>query len=1846
MTDARAVTEAELRTWLTDYLITRIGCPADQIDATAPLKDLGVGSTDAVVLTGELSELLGRNISAVEFWEHPTLDALVGALAGTAAAQASAAALDASAGAGGGTSAVEATADEPIAVVGLSCRLPGGVSGPDEFWALLGAGGSTVGEVPADRWPQFVGDSPESAAALATTTRWGSFLADVAGFDADFFGVSPNEAAKMDPQQRLLLEVSQEALEHAGITPESLRHTRTGVFAGASLSEYGYLVGSDLSRVDGWSGTGSALSVIANRVSYHYDLRGPSMTIDTACSSSLVAIHLACRSLRSGESTLALAAGVNLLLAPAVTRSFDQVNGMSPTGRCHSFDAAADGYVRGEGCGVVVLKRLSDAERDGDRVLAVVRGTAVNQDGRSNGLMAPNPAAQMAVLRSAYADARLSPRDVDYVETHGTGTLLGDPIEARALGSVLGRGRSADAPLLIGAVKSNLGHLEAAAGVTGFIKAVLAVQHGTIPANLGFTTPNPHIAFDAQRLAVVATPTEWPAVDRARRAGVSAFGFGGTNAHVVIEQAGSVPAAPEGDGHPTVTTLVVTGRTPDRVAAWAEALADWFEGPGAGVALADAAHSLDFHRSRTGRFATVSARDHAQAIAGLRAVAAGQPAPGVVPVRGGPDIHGTVFVFSGQGSQWPGMGRRLLVDEPVFASAIDRLDPVFRAQVGFSLRSVLEAGEAIEGIDRIQPVLVGVQLALVELWRSYGVVPDAVVGHSMGEVAAAVVAGALSVADGLRVIATRSRLMRRSLSGQGAMALLELGADAAEELLQGFDGVTVAVVASPRQTVVAGSPEQIDAVVAEVSAQRLLARRVEVDVASHHSTVDPILDELRSELADLAPRSPSIPCYSTVRPGDTAPTMDAQYWVENLRRPVRFGDAIAAAGREFGTFVEISPHPILTYAIDDALAAVDHHTIGTLLRDTDEAVTFHTNVAATFSITPPPPGPHPPEPHPVLPPTPWRHTRHWVEAPASQGAGTQPRRATLLGGHVDLATSAEAHLWRARLLPEAKPYPGHHRIDGVEVVPASVLLHTLVTAAAEAGGTGIAEVRLTSPVLVDAARDVQVIADGGTLTLATRPADTDGAWAVHATALVSTTTSLQDRNGDAQSVAEQAILEHGTAADPTEVERALAAVGVEGRTFPWSVAGLVRTTDALVAELVLPDASTVSLIDAATHLACLVDGGEPRLMVPDSMIAVHLAADVRAPHGVVEVRRRDSAGGALVVDVRLATEDGRTCGELRGLRYIDVEGAQQEEPDAAPESIAHEITWQPWQPEPSSAGTPTVAVLGGVDDERDGLRDGLVRAGLVPADTASAAYVVYIANTPDGVSDADAAGALTADVAALVRDLARPGRRQPTRLWVLTRGVRDAVAGSAAQAALWGLAGVIKAEQPDLWGGLIDLPGAGDPIAEASVLASALPAVNGTVLSLQDGVLHSRVLAPLSGPVTGADQRLRPDATYLVTGGLGALGRLIAGWLADRGARRIVLAGRTGVPPRSTWDGVTDPEVGRRIAVVRDLERRGVAVEVAAIDVAAPGAVHELVARRDAAGAPPIMGVVHAAGLDDSALVTDLDTATIRRVLAPKVAGGQALHEAFPPGSLDFFVATASAGAVFGVPGQGAYAAANAYLDGLAAERHATGCHSLSLDWVAWHGLGFAAGAGGDVVAAELARLGSRPLHPSEAFAAWEFAARHDIAQAVMVPLPGQQPATGADSGQPATGGLATAWSDLSPEQVVSTIEAGLREILARELRLTEAELASDLPFAELGLNSLMAMSIRRDAERLVGTDLSVTMLWNHPTIGSLAGYLAEKVRPADVAPATAENVESDTSDSLLDSLFDSVEATADGGAL
>jgi phthiocerol/phenolphthiocerol synthesis type-I polyketide synthase A len=1865
--------QADLRHWLLDYLVTNVGCRPDEVDPDLSLADLGVSSRDAVVLSGVLTELLGKTISPVDFWEHSTINALAAYLTAPAPEPESEKALKRPA---------QSSLEDPIAVIGMGCRFPGGISGPEALWQFLCDRRSAIGLVPDERWELFDDGSPEVKALLARTTRWGSFMDDIDAFDAEFFEISPSEAEKMDPQQRLLLEVAWEALEHAGIPPNSLRRSQTGVFAGSCLSEYGAIASTDLPQVDGWSNTGGAMSIIANRLSYFLDLRGPSVAVDTACSSSLVAIHLACQSLRTQDSRLAIAAGVNLLLSPAVFRGFDQVGALSPTGKCRAFDAAADGFTRGEGAGVVVLKRLTDAQRDGDRVLAVICGSAVNQDGRSNGLMAPNPVAQMAVLRAAYTNAGMQPSEVDYVETHGTGTLLGDPIEARALGTVLGRGRAEDSPLLIGAIKTNLGHTEAAAGIAGFIKTVLAVQRGEIPPNQRFESPNPHIPFADLRIKVVDAQTEWPETGHPRRAGVSSFGFGGTNVHVVIEQGQDVSPTTERGADPAISTLVVAGKTPQRVAATAEVLADWMEGPGVEVALADVAHTVNHHRSRQAKFGTVVARDRAQAVAGLRALAAGQHAPGVVGPQDGSAGPGTVFVYSGRGSQWAGMGRQLLADEPAFAAVVTELEPLFVEQAGFSLHDVLANGKELVGIDQIQLGLIGMQLTLTELWRSYGVQPDVVIGHSMGEVAAAVVAGALTPAEGLRVTATRSRLMA-PLSGQGGMALLELDAAATQALIANYPQVTLGIYNSPRQNVIAGPTEQIDELIIRVRASDRFASRVNIDVAPHNPAMDALQPQMRSELADLAPRTPTIPIISTTYEDlrslpFSGPVFDAEHWATNMRNPVHFQQAITTAGNDHHTFIEISAHPLLTQAITDTLHSAQHGTryitIGTLQRDANDTITFHTNLN-TAHATHPPHTPHPPEPHPPIPTTAWQHTHHWIATKRLANiVGSAPLAGTLLGQHTTVCTvsgSTPLHLWQARLAPDAKPYPNRHRFHGAEVVPASVVLHTILSAAAELGYFALSGIRFEQPIFADHPRLIQVVADNQSISVASRPATEPppDRWTRHATAQLSSSPVGSAIPSNDLGQADGHLHENGYRdpnPDPNpDIAALLALRGVDGLPFKWSIDSWTQKSTGLEVAIDLPDAlpegSTAPLLDAAVHVAALLDVADTRLYVPASIEQVWFSGAGNAPRGSVTLNRTVRDGDGITVDVTVADRGGVPWASMRSLRYRalsfgpDFGGSQQAGSDSPVESHAdarkfvHTIDWQPRTDlddakAHSVPGPGPVAVIG---DDGAPLRLRLEEAGYTPTAVSDARFVLYVADSRPASTtetDVDFAVRISAEVSGLVRTLAERESDKPAALWIVTRGVYESVAPSALrQSFLWGFAGVIATEHPELWGGLVDLAIDADLIdgldESGPALANLLQAPSKSILILRDGAVLAPTLAPVRGEPVRKSLQCRPDVAYLITGGMGALGLLMAGWLADRGARRLVLTGRTPMPPRREWELDTlDAELRHKIDAIRALEMRGVTVEAVTADVGRQDDVQALLAKRDRDGAAPICGIIHAAGVTNDQLVTHMADDPVRQVMWPKIGGSQVLHEAFPPGSVDFFFLTASAAGIFGIPGQGSYAAANSYLDALARARCQQGCHTMSLDWVAWRGLGFAADA--QIVSQELQRMGSRDITPSEAFTAWEYVDAYDVAQAVVVPLPSS---IGADGPTAEDTYLVPArnWSQMSVTDVRTELESGLRTIIAAELQLPESELETDRPFAELGLNSLMAMAIRRQAEQFVGIELSAIMLFNHPTVALLAAYLTNIVAPQHGSQADEMAALSASAGSVLNSLFDRIESTS-----
>ena len=1687
-----------------------------EVDPGRPLQEYGLGSRDAVVLAGELEELVGRALPATLLWETPTVDAIVAYLAAPPPEDGP---------------RTEPVAEEDVAVVGIGCRFPGGVRGPAAYWDLLLAGGDAVTEVPAGRWAAF----DDGSAEFAAVTRHGGFLDDVAGFDAEFFGISPAEAALMDPQQRLLLEVAWEALEHAGIPPATLAGSATGVFAGISASEYAHLTAADLTRVQPWTATGAAPSVAAGRLSYLLDLRGPSLAVDTACSSSLVAVDLAARSLRLGESDLAIAGGVNLMLSPAITMTFNAAGGTSPSGRCRAFDAAADGMVRGEGCGLVVLRRLSDARRAGDRVLAVLRGGAVNADGRSNGLVAPNPQAQRALLRTALARTGSAPADVDYVEAHGTGTPLGDPIEAGALSAVLGAGR--ERPLLLGSVKTNLGHLEAAAGAAGLIKTVLALAHRRIPASLHFRSPNPEMPYAG--LEVVTSARDWPETgDRPPRAGVSSFGFSGVNAHLIVEGA-AAEAAPRGCPVP-VMTYVLHDRTPSRLRAQAWGLAEHLDG--ASAEPGDVAYTLVRRAGRGTERAAVTARTGAELVAGLRALADGAPHAGVVSGRARSGGRGPVFVFAGQGSQWAGMGAALVRDEPVFAEAIDEIDGLLRPYVPFSVRDVLDRGAEPPGVLGTQVTLFAVQVGLARLWHAYGVRPAAVIGQSMGEVAAAVASGGLSLADGVRVLATRAALLE-DLSGHGAMAVLGMGAaelaglapdaggeagadpgadpgadavspagaasapDAASALdlvpgpgageearasgaepeigaVPGWPGVFVAVEASPEETVVTGEAGAVEAIVACVAGRGRLARLVRAQGAGHSPQVVPLLPELRRRLDGVAGGAPATPWYSTVHADPRrTPRFDAAHWAANLRAPVRLAAAVRAAAEDgYTAFVEISAHPVLARALRAGLGA--DAVIGhSLRRGADDTVEFHTRLAALHvaGVLPPPrPGPG----RLVdLPPAPWRHVPHWVSPPRRRAGEHR-----LLGAHVPLPDGG--HVWRGALEGSA------------ERRMLTLGLAAEIAYAAAGGPVEVRDLRLHAflPLSEDAPAEVTTSLGDGRLTVSAR--DAGGAWTTYVTGRV---TRIGAGPGTAPSGLDDLLRQAAPDGEPVGVDElrmsgdGVAATGVESRP---------------IARWELADPLPAKLFEIAWHRADIPDG-------PRRTVAVHGPVDPSFTTALPEAGPQS------------APED---CTDL--ILFADVQ----------PEPI---------QADPAQASGPASASgVGG---------------GSAPADRKPRSGSAPVPGTPGpGV------------VLAVSRLVAEVGERAP-RVWVVTR---DGRAGW-----LRGLVRTLGFEHPALRVTLLDVSDPGDLAREIRAGASD------DEVRWRDGVRYVARLARATRDHRPLDVHL--DGPYLITGGLGGLGLAVARYLAARGARRLVLNARSAPS-------------GPARAAIGELRDQGVRVDVVRGDAADPEVARRLVA---AAGGARVRGVVHAAGVADDRMAVDIGAADLARVWHAKVATAESVNAALDAAGAvpDAWVGFSSAAAQLGSPGQGAYAAANARLDAIAAARGGT-----TIAWGTWAETG---GARDDPIRA------LTPLTTREALEAFGVLAGTPGATGVLrldaaAALAAFPEITGIPFFADVLGGTTRddwpgADAVRSLPDAAARITARVRSRVAALVGIDPGHLTPDVALADLGVDSLIALRITNVLTHDLAIDLEPAALLTGTTLADLEAYVLTTFQP-DAPPTPA----------------------------
>ncbi|WP_455583737.1 SDR family NAD(P)-dependent oxidoreductase [Kitasatospora griseola] len=1740
----------------------------------------------------------------------------------------------------------EEASREPIAVVAMSCRYPGGVRSPEDLWRLVTGGTDAITGFPADRgWDLDHLDDPEQLREGTSHTALGGFLDDVGHFDPGFFGISPREALAMDPQQRLLLETTWEAFERAGIDPATLRGSRTGVFAGVMYQDYAVRLRHVPDDVAGYVGNGSSDSVASGRVAYTFGLEGPAVSIDTACSSSLVAIHLAAQALRAGDCTLALAGGAMVMSTPVPFVEMSRQGGLARDGRCKSFSAAADGTGWGEGVGMLLLERLSDARRGGHPVLALVRGTAVNQDGASSRLTAPNGPAQQRVIRHALANAGLTPADVDVVEAHGTGTPLGDPIEAQALLATYGQDRADGQPLLLGSLKSNIGHTQAAAGVGGVIKTVLAMRHGTVPPTLHAQDPSPQIDWTAGAVRLVTENTPWPETGRPRRAAVSSFGVSGTNGHVVLEQADEpVPEQPDEPAAPAVLPWVLSGRTAQALRAQAARLRDHLDAhPGPGPA--EVGHALATTRAAHEHRAVLIGARPDEFRAGLDALAAGLDAPGLVLGTAGTGGE-VALVFPGQGSQWAGMAVELLDSAPAFAARIADCERALAPFVDWSLEAVLRGTPGTppaERVDVVQPALWAVMVSLAELWRSHGITPGAVVGHSQGEIAAAVVAGALSLEDGAKVVALRSRAIR-ALSGRGGMASVALPAEQVAEHLAPWDGrLSVAAVNGPDSTVVSGDTDALDAFLDRTEALGVRSRRIPVDYASHSVHVEDIRTDLLARLDGLTPRPSAVPFYSTLTGGLLADTtvLDADYWYRNLRGTVRFEQATRALLADgYQVLLESSPHPVLTVGVLETAedAGADATAVGTLRRDDGGLRRFTESLAelhlrgvapdwdAVFA------GRRPGRVE--LPTYAFQRDPYWLEdgaAPAADvgSAGLTPADHPLLGAVVVLADS-DGLLLTGRLSARTHPWLADHAVGGRALLPGTAFLELALQAGARIGCPRVEELTLQAPlVLPEHGGTVLRLTVGAPdsrghrpLSLHSRPdapadGDPDDEWTRHAEGILA-----QDGADGAEAAGPMPWPPPG--AEPLTLDGLYDRFAAGGFAYGPAFQGLRaawRRGDELFAEAVVPAGPAPeaarfglhpALLDAALHATGIpgTPGADahPEGRLPFSWNGVTLHA---TGAGVIRVRLAPAGPDAVALAVADATGAPVATVDALVLRPAGTIGAA-----AAPSGRHHrDLYATEWVAAPArGSGAPAAPA------QRTG-----DLAALLAAVEAGAPVPETVLLTCAETAEPAAAAVRAAVHQALadVRTWLADDRFADSRLVFATRGAVAAREGedvrNPAHSALWGLIRSAGSEHPGRFA-LLDLDADdehGTSAAVAAALASGEPqsAVRGDDVLVPRLARVPRNDQDTSDDAAGPLRAFDPDGTVLVTGGTGLLGSHVARRLVTgHGVRHLLLLSRSG------------PAAAGAEELRAELAALGAEAAVVACDAADRDALAAVLA--DLPPAHPLTAVVHTAGALDDGVVTALTPERVDAVLRPKVDAALHLDELTRGLDLTHFVLFSSAAGTFGGPGQANYAAANAFLDALATRRRAAGLAGQSLAWTLWEQPSALTGHLDQDDVRRLARSGMPPLSIERGLTLLDTALTVD--RAALVPMrldTAALRAAAADGTLPpllrglvrtpprrAAAATAAEADDNALRLRLAALDGTGRTRLLVELVRTHAAavlghaspdtLDAGRAFRELGFDSLASVQLRNRLNAATGLRLPASLVFDHPTPAALAAFL------------------------------------------
>ncbi|MDL4815440.1 type I polyketide synthase [Actinomadura opuntiae] len=1796
--------------------VLKHGSP-ETIAADRPFKEVGFDSLTAVELRNQLSAATGLRLPATLVFDHPTpgalarrlRDELPGRERNGAAAPAR-------------TPVRAATDNEPIAVVAMACRYPGEVRTPEDLWRLLADGRDAIGGFPSDRgWDVDGLYDPDPDAAGKVYAREGGFIEGADGFDAEFFAMSPREAMATDPQQRLLLEASWEVVERAGIDPASLRGSRTGVFTGVMYDDYRGRLNPAPEGYEGYLATAMTTSVASGRVAYSLGLEGPAVTIDTACSSSLVALHQACHALRRDECTLALAGGATVMATPTVFLAFSRQRGLAPDGRCKPFAAAADGTGWGEGAGILLLERLSDAERNGHPVLAVIRGSAVNQDGASNGLTAPNGPSQQRVIRDALASAGLNTADIDAVEAHGTGTTLGDPIEAQALIATYGQDR--DRPLWLGSVKSNIGHTQAAAGVAGIIKMVMAMRHGLLPKTLHVDEPSPHVEWDGGDVALLTEPVAWERGERPRRAGVSSFGISGTNAHVIIEQAPAAAPAAEAAAEPEAPDTAaatappvawpLSARTETALRAQAEQL-DVFLDAEPSVEPTGVAHALATTRTAFEHRAVVVGPDRSALRSGLAALAQGAQAPNLV--QGAAREPGkTVFVFPGQGSQWVGMATQLMDEHPAFRDHMHACADALAPHTNWSLIDTLNDTHHphLDRLDIVQPALFAVMTSLAHLWQTHHTHPHAVIGHSQGEIAAAYTAKALTLTDAATIIALRSKALT-TLSGQGAMASIALPADEVQDLLAPHrEHLDIAAVNGPSSTVISGKAGPVEQVLAECEAKGVRARRIPVDYASHSPQVEEIRAELLETLAGITPHRSEIDFYSTVtgQPLDTT-QLNAEYWYQNLRQTVQFERTTRTLLDDgHTTFIEASPHPVLTMGVQDTLeaagAADGTAVLGTLRRDDGGFDRFLTSLAeahvrgvrVAWNTS---------HPRPVALPTyPFQRRRYWLE---------DVREAPMLDTVVELADGRGVH--SGRISQRTHPWLADHAVTGT-VVLAGAAFTALALQAGDAGGhRRVEELTLRAPLPIPERQPVEVqltldpVDDAGrrAFTVHAR-ADEDEPWTAYATGtLVAAAAPAPAALGGQWPPADAVPVELGGFYEHLADHGYEYGPAFQGLTAVW------RDGDDLYAEVALPEQAHGSaahfalhpaLLDAALH-PLLLSGVSDELRLPFAWEGVTVHAT-----GATELRVRLSPTGPRTTRLALADATGAPVADIDALTVRPVRPEQLAGALNGPRRSRHlyQLDWLPARAADAAPPDTSLPVYGAPQLTAALRQAGLAAHNVTDLDDITEPATILVAPRIESADPPAAARRAAEHMLGLVQELLPDTGGH--RLAVITHGavaVRETDRPDLAAAPVWGLLRTAQTEEPGRFA-VIDVD---DDPASLRAVPEAL-AEDEPQVAIRGGVRHVPRLARRHADGAGTGPLVDPGETVLITGGTGALGAHLARHLvAHHQARDLVLVSRRG------------PDADGAAELLAELTRDGATVTIAACDTADAASLTDLFRRHRPTT------VIHAAGVLDDATLPALTAERLRTVFEPKVDAAWNLHLLAQDDTVRRFVLFSSIAGSIGPSGQGNYAAANAFVDALAAHRRALGLPATALSWGRWRE---ASGMTGMLAEADLTRMsrnGVAPLSTEEGLALFDQAVAAD--RAVLLPARLDLPALHAQAdagllpavlrGLVRSTARARTANAADPRALADRLErldeADQERTLVEVVRETVATvLGHGAPetvdagraFREMGFDSLTAQELRNRLNAATGLRLPATLVFDHPTATALARHLRGALAPA-----------------------------------